>query len=174
MPSSWSPVLGYLAEIGGVLAGIAILVGLFRYLVRRPRISIGFLAGTNSGMKAPVGEIEVKPSWAADGYSVPFDIHLACQNRGRASAFDLLYNFTFPPSFDYLLQKPPQEGKFAKHPLSKRLVWALQDPHLHAGDTSSFDTAIKVPKGVSVVDILAEVSMRDRPSVSRQLRLVVR
>jgi hypothetical protein len=171
---SFTSTLSYLSELGGVLVGAAILVGLLRYLLRRPRISIGFLSMTGGKLEAPLPEIEVKPTWGSDGYSAPFEIHLACQNRGRVSAFDLLYNFTFPASFDFLLRKSPKEGKFTKHPINGRPMWTLQDAHLHSGDTSSFDTAIRVPKGVPTLDILAEVSMRDRPSRSRRLRLLVR
>jgi hypothetical protein len=121
-------------------------------------------------------QVDTTPTWLpGESLSNPLEITLVCDNDGDRSAYHLLYNFTFPAGFEYIASLPqgPRQGQYGLNPATGKALWFIRDEHLHPDDFVLFKTHLRIPTGMPVVSIAAEVSMDDRPAIKAELQLRV-
>jgi hypothetical protein len=171
----WAERLSWLVAIIGIPG---LIIGLAT-MVRRPRLAVGFLPIQKSGIirrvERPTQSLDVKLAFTLDpNLSDAITLQFVIKNIGRGSARELLVNFLFPAHMQLSQVSAagaPANTQFLIHPRKNQPLWTFSLSHIHPDDEAFCPTAIRVPKGLSTVDIDVEVSMADAATVRDRLHI---
>ena len=66
----------------------------------------------------------------------------------------------------------PANTQFLVHPGKQQPMWTFTQAHIHPDDEVFCPTAIRVPKGLGVVDVDVEISMADARTMRARLHVL--
>jgi hypothetical protein len=170
----WIERLSWVVAIIGIPSLVIGLLG----LVRRPKIAVGFLPTRTTGLfrrvKRPSSQLSVAVSHTHEtNESDPVLVRLFVTNIGRATARDLLLNFRFPALGLGQVLVQPGAPRPTTHPEHNHPLWIYSIDHIHPGDHNYSDLEIRIPIGLSAIDVDWEISMADAPVSRGTCRVIV-
>jgi hypothetical protein len=153
----WIERLSWIVAIVGIPT---LVLGLLT-LIRRPSVAVGFFPLRRDrrllrSVQRPSNEIHVPKN-----LSNPLTVQLIVANVGRATARDLLVNFTFPTLTLGQLSVPAGAPRAIPHPSLTFPLWAYHIDHIHPGVHHFSEVQIRGTEIASTIAVNFEVSMAD-------------